>query len=53
MLRKLQSGESQAKIAQLRDAAMATAELPAPEREQYLNPIMAAAAQLSPIKRQA
>lgn len=51
MLRRLQSGENQAKIAQLREAAMATAELPPPEREQYLNPIMTAAAQLSPRRK--
>lgn len=52
MLRRLQSGEQQAKIAQLREAAMATAELPPEQRAEYLNPIMTAAAQLSPLRKQ-
>jgi hypothetical protein len=52
MKRRLEAGETQAKMTQLRDSAMATADLPPEQREQYLNPIMTAAAQLSPRKAQ-
>lgn len=47
MSRKLRSGDQMAQIAQLKDSAMATAELPPDQRAQYLDPIMQAAAKLS------
>lgn len=43
MTRRLKSGEAQAHLAQLRDSAMATQQLPPEERGQYLEPIFKAA----------
>ena len=42
--RRVKSGESQAQMEQLKQSALATAELPPEQRRQYLEPIMNAAA---------
>jgi hypothetical protein len=52
MERKQQLLEQNQKINTLRDAAMATADLPPDQRQQYLDPIMKAAALLSPHNRE-